>query len=80
MKHFTPDIRVDLPREKDIAVSVTRFGARAQAGFCNTLPFRDAIDFCKRAGGGVLDIPRGVYHFYHAPGRMFTSRWTASRM
>lgn len=68
MKHFTPDIRVDLPRGKGAAVSVTRFGARAQAGFCNTLPFRDAIGFCKRAGGGVLDIPRGVYHFYHAPG------------
>ena len=49
-------------------VSVARFGAKPQAGICNTQAFRSAIDFCRQAGGGTLEIPKGIYHFYHAPG------------
>lgn len=72
MNHFDPStIQIDLPHSSGIQKSLADFGAKAQAGFCNTAAFRAALDFARRNPGTVLQIPKGVYHFYEAPDQLY---------
>ena len=71
MEHFTPDIHIELPSFTEKSVSVSDFGAKAEAGSCSTAAFREALSACETLPGAVLEIPHGVYHFYEAPGDVF---------
>ena len=68
MEHFDPaSIQIELPSANGPRKSLTDFGARAEASFCNTAAFRAALDFARENPGTVLSLPQGVYHFYSAP-------------
>lgn len=64
MEHFTQTINIDKPITTGNVIDVTDWGAMAKEGFCNTIAFRNAIDYCKENPGTILQIPKGVYHFY----------------
>lgn len=60
------EIVIERPRLSGAHISAADFGARE--GVCCTAALRAAIDVCRENPGTVLDIPKGVYHFYSAPG------------
>ncbi len=67
MEHFNPEITIDLPHQSGTVCSLIDFGGKVEKDFCNTAPFRKALDFCRVHPGTVLTIPKGIYHFYAAP-------------
>ena len=70
MEHFKPEIHIELPVRSGTVRSLDEFGAKPEAGFCNTAAFGAALDFCRENPGTVLEIPHGVYHFYQAPNQI----------
>lgn len=41
--------------------NITEFGARADGKTLNTLAIQSAIDACTKAGGGIVEIPSGIF-------------------
>ncbi|MGB4434802.1 MAG: glycosyl hydrolase family 28-related protein, partial [Defluviitoga tunisiensis] len=44
-----------------IKISLEDFGARGDGSYDNTNIFKNAIDYCYQLGGGVIEVPEGVF-------------------
>lgn len=54
-------VEVHMPRARPQNVSVTDFGCRGDGITDDTYDFQRAIDFVASNGGGVVNVPVGVY-------------------
>lgn len=57
-----PLVKVTKVREVPTFVNVTEFGARGDGLTDDTRSFQRALDYLEANGGGVLDIPAGIYN------------------
>lgn len=57
-----PLVKVTKVREVPTFVNVTEFGARGDGLADDTRAFQRALDYLEANGGGVLDIPAGIYN------------------
>src|SRR5689334_7947668 len=49
------------PRRAPAVFVITRYGAVGDGTTLNTQPFANAIDACRKAGGGYVFVPKGVF-------------------
>ncbi len=52
---------LDVPHFPDNRVSITAFGAVGDGRTMNTKAFADAFAYCVQKGGGVVDVPPGLW-------------------